>query len=208
MSRRSNKSDRKALFLRRDAENRLKMGTAPASTGLPLDRDALGLLYAMASDPHRSSDALRLLQELQVHQVEIDLQREELENNERETSRELALYQALFELTPTAFLATTAEGRIVESNPAAATLFNTGHGELAGRTLLDFVTLHNPAAWSGLLWKLKSGKRVACCDVRVSTGEKAGAALSLSAHFSPEGDLLLLTLAHREPAFHDSSKQE
>lgn len=208
MSRHSIKPEREAQILRRDAENRLKSGTAPRTSGLPLDKDALRLLYAMASDPLRSSDALRLLQELQVHQVEIDLQREELENNERDMSQELALYKRLFELTCSPWLVTTIEGRIIEANPAAASLFNTRHGELEGRTLLDFLRLQNPAAWSGLLWKLKAGERAACCDVFLGTDENAALAMRLSANFSPGGDLLLLTLASRDPVFHDSSKQE
>ena len=206
MPRHSKKSEREALFLRRDAENRLKAGTAPPTRGLPVAEDALGLLFAMASDPGRSSGALRLLHELQVHQVEIDLQREALETNEREMSRELALYKALFELTPAALLVTTTEGRIIEDNPAAARLFNAGLGELEGRMLQDFLKLPSHAAWSALLWKLKAGDRAACCDVRVVSGANAGVALILSANLSPEGDLLMLTLEQREPVLHDPGK--
>lgn len=201
------KSNWEALFLRREAKNRLKAGTAPPIHGLPLDKDALALLYAMASDPVRSSDAFRLLQELQVHQVEIDLQREELQNNEREMGRELSLYTALFELTPTASLVTTVEGRIIEANPAAATLFDTRHEELGGRMLHDFLTLQNHATWSGLLWKLRAGNRAACCDVTVGNNADVPEELKLCANFLPEGDVLLMTLASREPVLHDASQQ-
>lgn len=201
----STKSNWEALYLRRDARSRLEAGTAPPSQGLTLDRDALSVLFAMASDPVRSSDAYRLLQELQVHQVEIDMQREELENNEREMGRELALYTALFEITPTATLVTTMEGRIIEANPAAATLFNTSHEELGGRPLNDFLTLQNHATWSGLLWKLKAGDNAACCDVMVCDGAHAELAQTLSANYLPEGGVLLMTLASRAPVPHDIS---
>lgn len=206
MRRHSIKSNWEALYLRRDAKNRLEAGTAPSSQSLPLDKDALSLLFAMASDPVRSSDAYRLLQELQVHQVEIDLQREELENNEREMSRELTLYTALFEVTPTASLVTTIDGRIIEANPAAASLFNTGHAELGGRPLHDFLRLQNPATWSGLLWKLKSGDSSVSCDVMVGNDENAALPQRLSANFLPEGDVLLMTLASRAPVLHDICK--
>jgi PAS domain-containing protein len=203
MRRHSTKSNWEALYLRRDARSRLEAGTAPPSQSLTLDRDALSVLFAMASDPARSSDAYRLLQELQVHQVEIDMQREELENNEREMGRELALYTALFEITPTATLVTTMEGRIIEANPAAATLFNTSHEELGGRPLNDFLTLQNHATWSGLLWKLKAGNTAACCDVMVGDGAHAEHAQTLSANYLPEGGVLLMTLASRNPVPHD-----
>jgi len=39
---------------------------------------AFGVLYELASSPSTAPDALALLHELQVHQVEVDLQDEEL----------------------------------------------------------------------------------------------------------------------------------
>lgn len=209
MTRRSNESDSNAQFLRRNAEARLKAGSAPPTSGSPLDKDALARLYAMASDPQRSSDALRLLQELQVHQVELDLQREELENNEREMSRELGMYKALFELTPTVCLVVTMEGRIIEANPAAASLLNTRHGDLMGRTLNDFLKQESEASWSELLGKLKAGQQAAACEVLVSTGsDNKAVTLLLSGSFLPEGEVLLLGVVSREPVLHDASKHQ
>lgn len=204
----SNKSDSKALFLRRNAEDRLRAGFAPQTNGSPLDKDALARLYVMASDPERSSDALRLLQELQVHQVELDLQREELENNEREMSRELALYKALFELTPTVCLVVTMEGRIIEANPTAASLLNTRHGELLGRTLYDFLKRESHASWSELLCKLKAGEQAASCEVLIGTGGNDSVTLTLSGSFLPEGDVLFFGVVNPEPVSHDFSKHQ
>lgn len=191
MSPNLNDAGRKALILRRNAESKLRSGSAPLAGGVPLDMEALTLLYTMASDPKRSSDARRLLQELQVHQVELDMQREELENSERELSRELALYKALFDLTPAVSLVTTVDGRITEANAAAATLVNIEHGELAGRTLRDFVKPESHAAWTELLGKLKVGEHEASCDVVIDRGEQE-VSMRLSARFLIErGDVLL-----------------
>lgn len=208
MTRHSTELESKALFLRRNAEERLKAGSAPPSSGSPLDKDALARLYMMASDPLRSSDALRLLQELQVHQVELDLQREEIESNEREMSRELALYKALFELTPTVCLVVTMEGRIIEANPAAASLLNTRLGELVGRTFHDFLKQESHAAWSELLGKLEAGEEAASCEVLVGTGSNKALTMMLSGSFLPEGDVLLFGVVSREPVLHDVSQQQ
>ena len=184
-------SDRKALILRRNAENRLKTGSAPVSGGAPLNKDALSLLYSMASDPKRSSEALGLLQELQVHQVELDLQREELENSEREMRYELALHRALFELTPVVSLVLTREGRIIEANPAATRLLSTRHGEMMGQMLNDFLKPESRASWSELLGKLEAGEKAASCEVLVDAGNDKTVTLELSGHFVPETGVLL-----------------
>ena len=131
-------AEEQAGCLRQTAEDKLRTGAAPASGG-PLDAEALALLYDMASDPRRSSDALRLLQELQVYQVELDLQRAQLESNEREMSHELARYRALYTLTPAAALVVTTGGHIVDANPAATVLLGLGEERLAGQNLIDFL---------------------------------------------------------------------
>lgn len=208
MSRHSKQYDRKAGFLRRDAEGRLKAGSSPPANGFTLDQEALTLLYEMARDPERSSDALRLLQELQVHQVELDLQREELANNEHELRHELALYKTLFEQTPDACLVTTTEGRIIEANPAAAHLLGIAHDELLGRRLHEFMKPKSGASWSELLEKLTAGEPNVSGEMLVGTGNNnETVTLRLTANFSPD-DVMLLAVASREPVFHDFSSEQ
>lgn len=195
-------SDQKARFLRKIAENRLRSGSAPASSGA-LDGDALALLYTMASDPARSSDALRLLQELQVYQVEIDLQRAQLESNEREMSREMVNYRALFALTPIPCLVVALEGHIVDANPAVARLLEEACDELSGRSLVDFLRPQSHAPWNGLLRQLQAGEQNVGCEVFAGPGGDAAVMVRLAVSLSPEGDALLLTLAGGESVMHD-----
>lgn len=183
-----------AQSLRQAARSRLGAGTAPTSA-LPLDREALTVLHGMAGDPVGSSDALKLLQELQVHQVELDLQREELEENERGMSRELAWYKGLFALMPAACLVTTPEGRIVEANPAAASLLEIGEGEPGGQKLHDFLKPESHASWNRLLGKLEAGEQAATCDVLVGRDGGEAVTMRLSASVFPGGGVLLLTWA-------------
>ena len=55
--------------LRIDAETRLSSGKAPLANGWTLNPDTLALLYRLASNPDTASDGLKLLHELQTHQV-------------------------------------------------------------------------------------------------------------------------------------------
>lgn len=193
MSHHPENSDKKEQFLRQTAESRLGSGSAPAS-GLPLDREALTVLHEMAGDSSRSSDALKLLQELQVHQVELDLQREELEINEHELNRELSHYRELFALMPVACLVTTMEGRVVEANPAAVGLLDTGHGELGGKALHDLLAPGSHAAWNAMIRTLEAGAQAASCEVFARRDADEAEMLRLSANVFAGRDALLLTV--------------
>ncbi|MEX0740490.1 MAG: PAS domain-containing protein [Pseudohongiella sp.] len=191
MSRYTKASDKRAMILRHTAETALRKGSAPLAGGIPLDREALSLLFEMASDPARSSDALRLLQELQVHQVELDLQREELENSEHNLSRELALYKTVFDKMPNACLVTTLDGRIMEANPAAASLLRIPHDELMGQALQALLKAENQTSWRDMLQQIKTGEQSVSCELEAGTRENETVKLTLSGHSMAPVDSLL-----------------
>lgn len=83
--------------LRRRASTRL----TGASAGAPpfAASDALAVLHDLAASPDTAADALALLHELQVHQVELELQAEELHESRAELEamlqRQIQLYDHL-----------------------------------------------------------------------------------------------------------------
>ena len=62
--------------------------------------DALAVLHELASSPETAADALALLHELQVHQVELDLQAEELRESRAELESALRRQIELYERAP------------------------------------------------------------------------------------------------------------
>jgi molybdenum cofactor biosynthesis enzyme len=82
LTRRSNEPARLA-DLRSRAAARLK-GPAAAKGTAAAAADALGVLHALASSPETAADALAMLHELQVHQVELELQAQELRESRAE----------------------------------------------------------------------------------------------------------------------------
>lgn len=83
--------------LRRRASTRLT--GAPAEAQPFAASDALAVLHDLASSPDTAADALALLHELQVHQVELELQAEELRESRAELEsmlqRQIELYDHL-----------------------------------------------------------------------------------------------------------------
>ncbi|MBP7146876.1 MAG: PAS domain S-box protein [Acidobacteria bacterium] len=105
--------------LRRRAERRLRARVA--------ERDA------------EEVDRARLLHELQVHQIELELQNEELRSARMDTEAALARYTEIFDFAPLAYAALGADGTIREVNFAAARLLGRDRSALVGRRLAQFV---------------------------------------------------------------------
>lgn len=156
---------RKYAQLRLDAEVRLKKGTAPSARGGTLSADALAVLFQLASNPETAAEGLKLLHELQTHQVELDLQYEQLLANEREFAHDLASYKALYDFAPVGYFIVDADGIIIDSNQVGAILLGRGQEELCGSHVIGFVAPASRPALADLLKGLQSGGLPASCTV-------------------------------------------
>ena len=93
------------------------------SGGWTLSTDTLDLLFKLASSPDTIMEGLKLLHELQTHQVELEMQHQELERTLQQHDKQHTVYKTLFEHAPFAYLLVQADGLIVKSNTAATRLF-------------------------------------------------------------------------------------
>ena len=184
------KKARAQAQLRRDAEMSLTAGSAPPYTGAP-GVDALTLLHGLAGNPVRASDALRVLHELQVHQVELDLQREQTDHDYRELNTTLDRYAGMFDFAPVAYFAVAADGRIIEANHAGAGLFDVARNELAGHMIDSFVAAASRPALAGLLQRLHQSTAIERCTV-LSMRRGGTRVMQVVANVAPGGASVLL----------------
>lgn len=152
--------------LRTAAETRLKEGNAPQTKGWPTGVSALTLLYNLSSDPTSASDALKLLHELQVHQVELDLQYEQMDTTQRELTEELARYKGLYEFVPAGYFNVGHEGEIIEANLIGAALLGIGQDELYGRRIDSFLAPDSRPVFLEMLQRLRDGGSRDNCEVQ------------------------------------------
>jgi hypothetical protein len=177
--------------LRLDAEGLLKEGTAPPTKGWPTGTNTLGLLYKLASSPDTADDALKLLHELQVHQVELDLQHEQVESTRREIAEDLARYKALYEAAPLGYFNVDLLGRILEANVAGAELFGLALADLSGRRLESLLAPAGRPVLLELLQELRKGVARASRDLQPGSG-RGTQALRVVASAAPDGASFLL----------------
>ncbi|HEX9173575.1 MAG TPA: PAS domain-containing protein [Telluria sp.] len=189
---------RKQQKLRADAESRLKEGTAPSARASSVGTEALALLYRLASDPESASDALKLLHELQVHQVELDLQHEQFDANEYEVAQALARYKEFYDSAPIGYFIVGLDGQVSECNRAGARLLKIEGEEVGGRPLVSFLADQSRPAFKALLKALRGGDAEASCEVHSRAGGGALRPLRIAAGLAPGGATVLMMICERE----------
>ncbi len=101
---------------------------------------ALGVLYEHASSPSTGPTAMALLQELQVHQVEVELQDEELRRSRIELETSLNRHVQLYDHAPVAYFTVDRNTVLSELNLCGASLLGFERDVLRNRMLDGFLT--------------------------------------------------------------------
>ena len=128
-------------------------GRSPASRAT----DALAVLHDMALSQDSAGDALALLHELQVHQVEVELQAEELRDSRSELEAALLRQTALYDAQPVACFTVTRDLVILELNLAGASLLEVPRDDACGLALGPLLAAHSAVALQQALLALVPG---------------------------------------------------
>ncbi len=91
------------------------------------------------STPSEEADVHKLLHELQVHQIELEMQNEELHTAQLELETSRDRYADLYDFAPVGYCTINAEGIILEANLTAATLLNVERSKLIKQPLARFI---------------------------------------------------------------------
>lgn len=179
-------------ILRDMAETRLKTGTAGKAGNYSLGEDALNLLHRLSSNSDSAGDALKLLHELQVHQIEIDLQNELIRDDEHRLVNELAYYRELYENAPAGYLVVDFEGKVLKANRAGASLFNVTQDELGDVDMNHFLSADSHPIIASMLKGLRQGDSGQSAEVFTMGADNSSQHLRIMANLSPDGRYALL----------------
>jgi PAS domain S-box-containing protein len=95
--------------------------------------------------------ASETLHELQVHQIELEMQNQELKETRLALEESRDRYLDLYDFGPLGYFTFTREGRILEVNLTGAGLLGLPRAELLGRGLEGFVASEDRDRWEGYL---------------------------------------------------------
>ncbi|HUR21600.1 MAG TPA: response regulator [Vicinamibacterales bacterium] len=86
-----------------------------------------------------SSEESQLLYDLRVHQIELEMQNEELRRTEANLEISRARYFDLYDLAPVGYLTVNEKGLVVEANLTASTLLGVARGALVKQPMSRFL---------------------------------------------------------------------
>jgi PAS domain-containing protein len=140
-----NKPSLTRLDLRERAQTLLRAKDATSNTRKDANV-AMRVLFDLASSPTTAHDALALLHELQVHQVELDLQNEELQNARIELEAAWLRQVQWLDASPSAQLMLDTSGRLMECNARALQCLKLDLPQVLGKRLVNWLDAsdHHP----------------------------------------------------------------
>lgn len=116
-------------------------------------------------------ESKRLLYELQVHQIELEMLNEELRTAQNEQERSLARYFDLYDLAPVGYLTLSEQGLIQEANLAAATMFDVPRGALVKKPLSHFIIKDDQDIYYLHRKHLLETGEPQACELRMARGD-------------------------------------
>ncbi|MBU0496111.1 MAG: PAS domain-containing protein [Chloroflexi bacterium] len=111
--------------------------------------------------------AQRLLHELRVHQIELELQNEELRQAQVELETARARYFDLYDLAPVGYVTISAQGLIREANLTAATLLGVARGDLVQQRLSHYILPKDQDIYYRLRQQLFATGTPQVCELRL-----------------------------------------
>jgi PAS domain S-box-containing protein len=104
------------------------------------------------------ADTQRILHELQVHQIELELQNEELQKSKAEVDAGLEKYADLYEYAPVGYFSLTADGTIQMVNLTGASMLGVERSRLVGRRFGLLVCSGHRPIFNSLLHQVFAGE--------------------------------------------------
>jgi PAS domain S-box-containing protein len=156
---------------------------------------ALGVLYELASSPSTAPDALALLHELQVHQVEVALQDEELRRSRVELETSLNRQVQLYDCAPIGHFTVDGNAVLRELNQTGATLLGFERDSLRGRSLDSFLTPEGMSTLRAMLGRVNAGDPTVFADLHLRAAKDGETrCMHASACLDPAGGGYLIGL--------------
>ena len=162
----------------------------PSAAAAELRGSAEGRLEErrLETSPARTeTDTQRLVHELQVHQIELEMQNEELQKARNEMEAEMEKYSDLYEFAPVGYVTLDREGTIREANLTSANLLGIERSKLLKRRFGLCVSAADRPAFTSFLTKVFASKAREFCEVKLLQCDQLPIEVRIEAAVSASG---------------------
>jgi len=172
--------------------------TGDAQAALQMTTVAYGVLHELASSPTTAADALALLHELQVHQVELDLQAEELRGSRIELEAALRRQIQLYDAAPVGYATVDLGLTLLELNLTGAAMLGWDRDVLLGQPLSAFLAAQSTSELRALLAHIQGHHGPQACTFLIAGLSGGMRAVNATVCADPAGDAFLIALMDAE----------
>ncbi|MCX5848733.1 MAG: PAS domain S-box protein [Deltaproteobacteria bacterium] len=135
-----------------------------AAEEIILKKEALSLKKPKAVSPEKTQ---KILHELRVHQIELEMQNEEMRRTQVQLDATRARYFDLYDLAPVGYCTISEKGLIIEVNLTAATLLSVTREKLVKQLLTRFILKEDQDIYYLHRKKLFDTGKPQSCDLRM-----------------------------------------
>ena len=156
----------------------------------------------------------RTLHELRVHQIELEMQNEELRRAQVELDVARARYFDLYDLAPVGYCTVSEEGRILEANLTAALLLGVARGTLVKRPISRFIVREDQDRYYLHHKHLFSADGPKACELRMAKEDGTAFWARMEATVSKDADgatvsrVVISDITERKRAQEEKAKLE
>jgi PAS domain S-box-containing protein len=143
--------------------------------------------HSQAEAQRTAHDARRLVQELQIHQIELEIQNEQLERARAETQEALGRYTDLYEFAPAGYFSLDREGTIRQVNLTGAELLGVDRSRLVNRRFGFFVAENSRAIFRAIAEKVFASQSRETCEAMLLREGKPPFYARIEARISENG---------------------
>jgi len=126
----------------------------------------------IASAVIKESDTKKLLHELQVHQIELEMQNEELQEAYQTSEKALEKYTMLYDFAPAGYFMLDKDSMICDVNFTGAEMLGERRFALAGANFRLFVSEESKSAFDKFFEKVYDGNCKESCALKLGIDEE------------------------------------
>jgi len=127
------------------------------------------------------NETQRLYHELQVHQIELEMQNEELHQAKDDVDNALAMFTDLYDFAPVGYCTLDRDGIISAANLSTTSLLGVERSRLLGRNFGRFVASESLPRLSEFLEKVFASSGKGSCEVKISSEKNSSHFVRLDA---------------------------
>ncbi len=114
------------------------------------------------------ADINKLIHELEVHQIELELQNEELILAKEQAEVATDRYTVLYDFAPSGYFTLSKEGIIIELNLLGAKMLGNDRSYLINKRFGLFITDDSKAIYNQFLWNIFKSKKNESCEITIT----------------------------------------